>query len=135
MGDIVLYAIMLTFLAVGLGLVVGGVVMLFKRWRAHGHSLTTTGRVILMTGGTTKAPVVQFTTSEGEAISFTHGVASRPPRYRVGQEVMVRYQPGRPHEAWIDSFSSSWLTPLIMLGVGIGMVIIVFLGLSERVKV
>jgi hypothetical protein len=107
------------FLIAGLGLIGGGVYTAWKTWRFLKRSVVIEGLVMRMEGYRTRAPVVQFRTGEGEIITFTHPVASKPPAYRTGQVVSVRYQPSRPHEAQINSFWSLWLASLVLLFFGL----------------
>lgn len=68
---------------------------------------------------TSDYPVVVFTTAEGEEIRFTSAAGSSPPRYLVGDQVQVRYPPGRPRAATIDGFVELWLGALITTGLGV----------------
>ena len=106
------------FLMVGIGLIIGGVCLAFGTWRFIRRSVIISGVVIRMEGYKVQAPIVQFTTQEGEVITFTHPVASKPPSYHAGQAIKVRYQPSRPHAAQINSFASLWIMPLAMFFIG-----------------
>jgi Protein of unknown function (DUF3592) len=61
------------------------------------------------------APVVSFTTRDGESISFTSSLWQRPNPYAVGQEVRVRYLPRDPASADIDAATTSWFVPGALL--------------------
>ena len=129
------------FLLAGVGLMLGALIQAFKIWQFVHRSVTMTGTVTTLVlrrpdetsiltrtkrrGGVKTtyklkpmAPQVRFATADGETITFTHHTASDPPTYKIGQEVTVRYQPGRPHEAQIGSFSSLWAMPLLLFFVG-----------------
>jgi len=129
------------FLLAGVGLTIGAITQAFKTWQFIRRSVTATGTVATLVlrrpdsttiltrtkrRGFTKttvrakpmAPQVRFTTADGESISFTHHTASDPPTYKIGQKVIVRYQPGRPHEAQIGAFSSLWGMSLLLFFVG-----------------
>jgi hypothetical protein len=69
-------------------------------------------------GSDTYKPVVQFTTADGQAVTFTSSFSSRPSAYDVGQTVPVLYIPGKAHEARIEGFGSLWMGPLILAGLG-----------------
>jgi hypothetical protein len=143
------------FLLAGVGLILGGIIQFFQTRRFVRDSITTTGTVItlvvrrldsstILTRTKTKrgirttrklnpkSPHIRFTTAEGEAITFTHHTASDPPGYKIGQKVNIRYQPSRPHEAQIASFSSLWLMPGLLLFVGL--LITAFMVFFVRVK-
>jgi hypothetical protein len=111
----------------GLGLVTGGVYTTWKTWQFLQRSVIAAGMVMRLagSGSTTRAPVVQFRTPEGEIIVFTHPVASNPPSFRTGQVVNVRYQPSRPHEARINSFWSLWLASLLLFFFGLLITVVV----------
>lgn len=77
-------------------------------------------------GGTTYSPIVQFTTVEGQAHTFTESVSSNPPRYQPGATVKVLYPPANPQKARVQGWFGLWYLPafsalfaLIFLGVGI----------------
>ncbi len=58
-------------------------------------------------------PQIAFTTANGERISFKsrsgRGIAMAP-----GTSIALIYDPARPHEALVQSFSSLWLFPLAL---------------------
>jgi hypothetical protein len=69
--------------------------------------------------------VVQFTTVEGESLTFTDAVGSSPPKYSEGDTVKVMYPPDKPGAARIPSWFRMWflssfsaLFAVIFLGTG-----------------
>jgi hypothetical protein len=77
-----------------------------ERQRLEG-AVRTEGTVIaqikLQTAdGTAYAPVIAFSTGSGERVSFT-AHATDPSKYWLGAKVPVRYEPGNPAGAQIDS--------------------------------
>ena len=54
-------------------------------------------------------PVVRFTTESGVAIASTSDTGRNESAYRVGQTVSVLYDPKKPSQMRIDSFSSRWI--------------------------
>jgi Protein of unknown function (DUF3592) len=66
----------------------------------------------------TFAPLVRFTTADGETIEFTSATASNPPGYAKGDGVAVLYRPLAPRDARIDGFASLWAGPLMFGGLG-----------------
>ncbi len=85
-----------------------------------------TGTVVELTRTTTASgrsniicPVVEFTIPSGEKIRFTSDFGSLPAKHTIGQSVKVRYDTVDPHKAEIDSAMSLWLTPLILVFMGV----------------
>jgi hypothetical protein len=71
-------------------------------------------------GGTVYSPVVQFTTMEGQALTFTESVASNPPRHQAGASVKVLYPPGNPQAARVAGWFGLWFLPTFALLFGLG---------------
>ncbi|OHD65872.1 MAG: hypothetical protein A2176_03420 [Spirochaetes bacterium RBG_13_51_14] len=72
-------------------------------------------------------PVIKFSTSTVEEFTFSPDSSSTNPRYKVGQEVSVLYDPDFPEDAHIKSFFALWIGPIVLfivagllLGLGIG---------------
>lgn len=74
------------------------------------------------------APVVRFE-AEGESREIQGSIYSKPASYRVGDPVRVVYPPGKPGDAYIDSWSEVWLVPLILGGLA-GAFLLVGVGLG-----
>jgi hypothetical protein len=119
--ETMLFLLLDAFFIAGLGLSIGGLISFFNTWRFLQRSVTTSGTVITMVTSSKglQAPKVKFTTAAGETITFTYSVSSRPPAYRTGQTVTVRYQPSRPHEARLNTLAGVWLTSLLLLFMGL----------------
>jgi hypothetical protein len=64
--------------------------------------------------GETLAPVIEFTTRDGNKVTFT-GSASKPPRYKVGERVKLLYTPASPEKAIIDSFLDKWFLAVFLI--------------------
>jgi hypothetical protein len=64
------------------------------------------------------APVVEWRDPSGTRHQFVGGVASSPPSYDIGETVGVAYQPGRPGQARVDSFTERGIMPLAFGGMG-----------------
>jgi len=97
------------------------------------NGVTTTGTVIAMKEkkgrvGYVYRPVVSFQTVDNRTIRLTSSGASYPPKYRVGEQVEVIYDPQEPENAKIKSFESLWLGVVISGAIGLG-----FLGFSVLV--
>lgn len=107
-------------------LLAGAVWAYFSRQRKMENRVAAVGTVVeLTTQITTSArasiicPVVEFTASSGEKIRFTSDFGSRPAGHKIGQSVNVHYDPVDPQKAEIDSAMNLWLTPLILVFMGV----------------
>lgn len=77
--------------------------------------------------GTSYTPIVQFTTSDGEVHEIEPDISTGSPRHRVGQRLLVRYDPQQPEKARITTSFYNWFAPLLMLAIaalcgGLGLV-------------
>lgn len=63
--------------------------------------------------GVSYAPNIEYETQAGEKFAFK-GIASSPPRYKVGDNVRVLYMESEPGKAVIDSFFGKWLVFFIV---------------------
>lgn len=70
--------------------------------------------------GTFLVPVVRFTASSGQEITFLGSTNTSPPwaDYRAGGKVAVIYDPQQPENARIDTFAEIWFAPLLLWIVG-----------------
>lgn len=109
-----------------LGLLGGAVWSYFKQQRTMQSRVAATGTVVELTSRITASgrstiicPVVEFTAPSGEKVRFTSEFGSRPASQSIGQSVAVRYDPADPQKAEIESAMSLWLTPLILVFMGV----------------
>jgi len=68
--------------------------------------------------GRTYRPVVNFRDSGGQEQTFVSSMGSSPASYEVGESVKVRYEPGKPSMAVIDSFWEVWGIVTVVVGFG-----------------
>jgi len=61
------------------------------------------------------APLVTFTTADGQSIEFKSSRSERPNPYTVGQRVAVRYLPEDPNSADLESVGAGWLSLVVVL--------------------
>ncbi len=67
--------------------------------------------------GSVDHPIVEFTSAEGERITFRSSTGSaRPGREDSG--VTVVYDPTNPREAKIKSYKTLWFVPTVLAGIG-----------------
>jgi hypothetical protein len=78
------------------------------------------------------APHVRFTAASGSAVEFTSAVASSPPSHRVGEQVMVLYDPANPQHAEIEGFFTLWSPPVAFGAVGLVVLVLGLLGFTMR---
>ncbi len=108
------------------GLLGGAVWAYLKQQRTMQDRVAATGTVLELTQKSTTSahgyilcPVVEFTLPSGEKVKFTSEFGSFPASNKVGDTVKVRYDLTDPQKAEIDSAMSVWLTPLILLFMGL----------------
>ena len=126
--------VFLIFPAVGLVLLIIGVVVWVRTRRFVAESFRVGGTVVALAarrghkGGTTYSPVVEFATREGAVRQFTDPVSSRPAGYSVGQRVEVLYHYRDHDRARLASRFRLYFVPALLsfmglLFTGIGAVI------------
>ena len=72
------------------------------------------------------APMYQFRTVDGQRIEILDELSTNPPRYQVGQEIDVLYEPGNPEKARINKWLYLYFVPV---GLGWMGLILVLMGL------
>jgi hypothetical protein len=85
------------------------------------RAVKTTGTVVELAesesdGDVLYKPVVSFSDQQGGEHRFTSSFASRPPRYRVGEQVDVLYDPDDPSDASLGAAPMVWAGPIVLLG-------------------
>jgi hypothetical protein len=118
----------LIFLLIGIGLLVAAARYLTRTRTFLGKSAEAIGEVIALEeepatepgDPRTYRPVVSFPIDSTRRVRFKSVAHSNPPEYEVGDSVRVLYDPDRPGDARIRSFTSLWL-PLTVLG-GLGLI-------------
>jgi len=90
-------------------------------------------------GSSTWKPRVKYAAPSGEEIIFNASFSANPAPYQVGEVVPVLFVPQDPHEARIKGYSSLWLGPTILSGLGVifaaiggGIVLAQRVGLRKR---
>jgi len=118
------------FALIGLGLLIASIFLFLNTRNFINASAKATGTVIAHAssrssdGDLTYSPVVSFKTPDGRTIEFQSQTGSSRPSPAVGQTVEILYNPQHPQEAEINSFSSLWILPIILSGLGAGFFII-----------
>ena len=89
----------LLILAAALLFVVGGY-PLMKQVALDTMGVDATGTVVAMAGGDrNKAPIVRFTTADGQEVEFKSGLATNFVSFAVGEEVEIQYLASMPQVA------------------------------------
>jgi hypothetical protein len=114
------------FLLCGIGLLIGGFVSVGRTRAFLRKAIETSGEVVDLLEeppyesgeSPTYRPVVSYVLPSSRRIRFQSMVHSNPPEYAIGESVAILYEPDRPHEARIRSFTSLWLLGIILVGLG-----------------
>lgn len=108
------------FLAVGGGLLVGCLFLAVrtKRFLASAEQARAEVVGLEQRGGTEPHerayyPVLRYRTRQGATQEVVSSVGSNPPRYREGDSVTVLYNPAKPGEVRIHTFSQVWAAALV----------------------
>ena len=116
----------IAFLAVGALFLIIALLLWNKTRSFLARAQQTTGTVVELRevrdndgGSSTWKPVVTFAAGNGRDITFAASFSSKPAPYDVGERVEVLYLPDDPQEARIKGFSSLWLGPSILGGMGL----------------
>ncbi|KAB7760661.1 MULTISPECIES: DUF3592 domain-containing protein [Mycobacteriaceae] len=124
------------FLAVGLSLAVAAGVCAAFVAQSNSSDRHADGTVVeLVPSGGGSSPRyrarVEFATSAGTHVRFLSSISSNPPPARLGEHVDVRYNPGDPHDATINTYWQVWFlptllgiiaVPFLLVGTGFGIV-------------
>ncbi len=117
---------MATLITAGVGGVLSLVaVVLLIRTRgflARAHAVK--GTVIEMVysrsseGGGGYSPRYQFVTTDGQVIVRKDNLSTNPPRFQVGDEIDVLYEPAKPQKARINKWMNLYFLPTLLGGLG-----------------
>jgi hypothetical protein len=102
-----------------------GVFLYIRTKNFIGKAQEVKGTVIQMVysedseGGGGYAPIYQFKTLEGQDIEIQDGLSSNPPRFKVGQDVKVLYDPENPRNARLNKWLNLYFLPILFGGLGV----------------
>jgi hypothetical protein len=123
------WMVLLLFGGLGLGILVGGLIWVAKRYEISTNGVHAQGTVVenyksISTNSEDSDrrsrssgayyPVVEFQTEEGKKIRFQGSTGSGTPEFEVGTPVKVVYKPQNPHEAQLVNFTQMWLGPVVI---------------------
>lgn len=130
------------FSLIGLGMLVTAIVLFMNTKSFLQTAEVAQGTVIELrasrsSDSLTYHPVVSFTTSQGQRITFSSGSGSNPPSYTEGETLEVFYAAAEPQDAKINGFFALWGGAVILAGMGtvfftIGCLIIFLSGFKQR---
>jgi len=103
------------FGGVGIALLAAGIVALHSTREFREGALSAPGTVVDFDSA---KPVVEFVDQDGATHRIVGSVSSNPPAFDLGERVTVRYRPGEPAQARIDSFLESGFLPILLGGMG-----------------
>jgi uncharacterized protein DUF3592 len=112
------------FLAIGAILLLLAGLFAFLEWNFLNQAETVTGTVTDFDisnsdDGVTFCPVILFKTKSGQQVEYHANFCSSPRAYEVGDSVKVVYNPKDPKNVQPANFWLEYLTPLILLAVGL----------------
>ncbi|WP_066382429.1 DUF3592 domain-containing protein [Anabaena sp. CA = ATCC 33047] len=113
------------FAGVGSIFAVTGIIITLNTRSFVATSVTTQGTVIDLIPRSSSSsrsvvyyPVVRFTPSSGDPITFAANSGSNPPAHTRGEQVEVLYNPQKRDSAMINSWLSLWFLPVMFTGMG-----------------
>lgn len=125
------------FVLVGGGMLIWAYAMYSQQVRFIEHSKKTSAVVVENyvdphEGG--YFPVVEFKTPEGKTFTFRGHVGSDLPKFQIGQQVEVLYDPTKPENAQIDTSHDKWLAIEIIGSVGMVFSVLGALAFTSKFK-
>ena len=114
------------FALVGVLLLVATVVKVVRARRTRAHEVRATGIVVGWEdrpgrrGGTLHFPRVRFFDFDGTEYEITASVGTSFRTVTVGHSVKLRFEPGKPGEADMDTWLTRWFEILVFLFMGCG---------------
>jgi len=73
-------------------------------------------------------PEIRFKPETGQPIQFISHVSSRPPRYKIGEQVKVLYHPQDPADARLNSTLDLWFSRLLLVLWGLFAIVMGMIG-------
>lgn len=124
------------FGVIGLGMLAGAIFAGSRTLSFRADSREADGVVVDLAssrdsdGDTMYKPVVEWTGPDGSPRKLTGSVGSSPASHSRGERVKVRYKPGVPESARLDSFMENWFLSLIL-----GFLGVIFTGIGAGVTI
>jgi hypothetical protein len=99
----------------------GKVVALIKRESDETSTNTTADDEVItdfekVTKGFLYAPKIEYLSSSGEKYVIEAMTFSYPPKHKIGDQLILYYDPNHPEKGIVDTFMKKWLT-VIMLAI------------------
>lgn len=102
----------------GLILLLIGLFWAFQSWQTLRGFQQTQGTVVANAGRRAQAPLVEYQV-DGKTYTTSGSVGSEVFVHSVGETVTVLYEPGRPEEGVVNSFTEMWAIPVVSGGAGV----------------
>ena len=107
----------------------------FRRRRFLSRAVPATGKVVEVQiegigRNAMSVPIFEFTTSDGKAQRARSMMGSGFQRFEEGQQIPIRYDPGDPSIAEVDTLATLWGVALLRTGFG---VVFMLMGLTAIV--
>lgn len=80
-------------------------------------------------GGYSYCPVIQFTSRDGQVVSYEGNVCSDPPAYAIGDRVELVYDPEDPEHVQMDNFWSKYVAVFVTGVIGAPLTLVGLIGL------
>ena len=102
---------------------IGGTIWLVHTLWFVAHASRAQGQIVAMRshtgehGDTEYSPVYAYNDASGITHTQMCSMSSSDFSYEAGEKVTVLYDPARPIHSNIDSFTTVWLFPLVLIGV------------------
>lgn len=110
----------IVFGLLGLGLVGAGLVIFLVSNFLSSGNVGVAGKVVDLTvRRNSQAPIIEYVVN-GKSYQHTSPIYSSLDLYKVGDAVMISYDPNAPQNSYIDSYRVEWLVAGIIGTVGIG---------------
>lgn len=106
-------------LLIASGLAAGAIALIVRTYKWRKNAVAVEGEIVefgsLGSGtGSTLAPVIEFSTREGETIRFKNNTKTMFDSFSVGDRLPVVYEPGNPERAKIDRIGHLYSLPILI---------------------
>ncbi|MFA5259519.1 MAG: DUF3592 domain-containing protein [Candidatus Pacearchaeota archaeon] len=112
------------FMVIGIIVLVLGILFLTSNINFVNDSVSVKGKI--------SGADVKFYTPEGKEVRINSGYTEFMARYTDSSEVNLVYNPEKPENAKVSSFSSLWAIPGFIIAIGL---IIIFVGLYNMIRI
>jgi hypothetical protein len=107
------------FSLIGIGLLLGAIAMVVSTMNFRTKASATQGVVVDMiqsgggSSGVMYKPVYEYQDQNGRTHRYTPSASSNPPAHRMGERMLIYFDPQHPEEAAASGFMATWFLPSI----------------------